>query len=79
MKITIQKSEDIGYTIATMPIGSIGIRSSDGYIFYRTMISATCLTSYGSSYSGVSAEQRNKSEDAVTILPKGTKIILEVE
>ena len=71
-----KESEFGDCTIAQMEAGDLGITESGNY-FYRTGYSAICLNNPGSSYSG--SESVSKAHYRVRLLPKGTKVMLEVE
>ncbi len=61
--------------IYDMSPGTIGI-TKDNQIYLKTAYCATCLSEIGGTYSTITAAMKGVK---IKLLPKGTKITLEVE
>ena len=74
----VEKNPEVWTTLGKMPHGSVGI-TKEGKYYFRTGYSIPCLNSHGQSYSCDNQMILLHNDVAVRILPKGTKITLEVE
>ena len=72
MKVTVHESLSGRVAIGDMPTGSLGV-CEKGFVYFRTASAAACLNDVNSSYNSVS-----NVTVKVRLLPRGTKVTLEV-